>query len=193
MSAKSIQAPIGGINSFDSLDDMSEDEAVILDNWIPDSGFCRMRGGSSEFVDTAGVDVGTLVAFEYTGGDEFVCCVDGDIYEISTGVPVSIGTGFTIPRWQTVVFGEKLLLVNGVDDPQQWDGTALADIVWTSGVPTPTALVGVNVYQGRVFYWENASPIIYYAAAGSYAGVMESFVFYFFAQNGGIVVSVFKL
>jgi hypothetical protein len=192
VTAQSIQAPVGGINSFDSLDDMAADEAVILNNWIPDAGFCRMRGGKVPFIDTGGTDIGTLAQYEYSGGDLFICCVDDSILDITGGVSTSLGTGFTNPRWQNVVFSEKLLLVNGSNDPQQYDGTTLAAIDYTGSVGlTPSALVGLNVYQGRVFYWENASPVFWYAAAGAYAGALEPFDLSFVAKRGGVIVTTF--
>jgi hypothetical protein len=192
MTAKSIQAPTGGLNSFDSLDDMESDEAVFLNNWIPDSGMCRMRGGAEEFVDTGGSDIGTLVQYEYSGGNLFICAVDDKIMDITGGVASTLGTGFTNPRWQTVVFAEKLLLCNGSNDPQQYDGTTLAAIDFTGSTGlTPAALIGCTVYQGRVFYWENASPVFWYAAAASYAGALESFDLSFIAKRGGVIVTVF--
>jgi hypothetical protein len=192
MTAQSIQAPVGGINSFDSLDDMEADQAVILNNWIPDAGFCRMRGGKKPFVDTAGVDIGTLAQYQYSGGDLFICAVDDKILDITGGASTSLGSGFVSPRWQTVVFSEKMLFVNGVDDPQQYDGTTLGPIDFTGSTGlTASSLIGLNVYQGRVFYWENASPIFWYAAAGAYAGALEPFDLSFVAKRGGIITTVF--
>jgi hypothetical protein len=192
MSAVSVQAPVGGINSYDSLDDMDADQAVLLNNWVPDAGFCRMRGGAVVYADTGGATIGTLVEYEYSGGDLFICCVDDKIQDITAGSITELGTGFSNPRWQTVVFSEKLLLCNGSDAPQQYDGTTLAAIDFTGSTGlTASSLIGCNVYQGRVFYWENNSPVYWYAAAGAYAGALEPVDLSFIAKKGGVIVTVF--
>ncbi len=191
MSAKAIQAPVGGINSYDAIDDMSENEAVFLDNWIPDAGSCRMRGGSRVFADTGGTDIGTLVSFSYSGGNEFLCCVDDKILDITGGVVTSLGSGFGDSRWDTVVFSEKVLFANGIDAPQQWDGTTLAPINFTGGITSPEVVTGINVYQGRVYYWSNQSTLVYYGEAGGYAGNLGSFDLSFVAKRGGTVAKMF--
>lgn len=180
MSVKSVQAPIGGINRLASIDDTPESDAWILDNWIPDAGFCRLRGGS-EMVD---VDVGsgsieTIINY----GDQLLVATGGEI--IDTGIrstdPVSptqplttLGSGFLSNQWQQEVFNNKLLLVNGEDAPQVYDGTTLAAMTIDAAVPNPEDFVGVNAFKGRAIYWKDEAAF-WYAAAGGYQGVLTKF------------------
>lgn len=180
MSVKSIQAPIGGINRLASIDDMPSSDAYILDNWIPDAGDCKVRGGCKLLANFGSDAIGTLITY----GNTFIVCTDGDIRNSgfspsggglpSIGAPSDIGTGFTNDRWEWEVFNDKLLMVNGVDTPQQWDGTTLSAINFTSGLADPADLIGVGSFKGRAIYWKS-EPGFYYAEAGSYQGTMAYF------------------
>jgi hypothetical protein len=61
--AVSVQAPIGGWNTRDSLDDMKPEDAVQLDNWFPGLGSCAIRGGTSSYATGLGAAVKTLAEF----------------------------------------------------------------------------------------------------------------------------------
>ena len=180
MSAKSVQAPIGGLNRYDSIDDQPEYDAWVLDNWIPDSGYCRLRKGYAETEVDLGLDpIETIIEF----GDTLIVATGDSLIETGlsrsglTNPPFdkkTLGTGFRSAKWQWEVFNEKLLLVNGQDTPQQYDGTTLTPINFTSGINNPEELIGVSSFKGRAFYWKD-EPGYYYAEAGSYQGEMAYF------------------
>lgn len=182
MSVKSIQAPISGINRLVSIDDMSESEAWILDNWIPGAGDCRIRGGSAvTSIDFSGDSIGTIITY----GSQLIVAAGGILYDtgltpdhlINPPSPLDVlGSGFSNDAWQWEVFNNKLLLVNGVDAPQQYDGTTLSPIDFTGSDAglNPEEFIGVNSFKGRVIYWKK-EPSFYYAEAGSYAGVITEF------------------
>jgi hypothetical protein len=46
-----ITAPVGGLNYLASFELMQPTDARILDNWIPDTGFCRIRESGTEEAD----------------------------------------------------------------------------------------------------------------------------------------------
>jgi hypothetical protein len=48
----SMEAPTGGVNTRDSLDNMSPSDAITLDNWLPDVGAVRVRFGFNEHTDS---------------------------------------------------------------------------------------------------------------------------------------------
>ncbi len=63
--AVSIDAPIGGWNAFDSLDNMPANCAVILDNLIPRAGTVETRGGQVEYDDLGtGLPVETVASVD---------------------------------------------------------------------------------------------------------------------------------
>lgn len=179
MSVKSIQAPIGGVNRLASIDDMPESDAWILDNWIPDAGFCRLRGGT-EFCNIAGLPAGPIETLvEY--GDQLLVCVGGEIWDTgltpgspTSGSPTQLGTGFGSNKWETEVFNNVLILVNGVDAPQGYDGSTLAPLTIDGTVPNPEEFIGVNSFKGRAIYWKDEAAF-WYAEAGSYQGILSEF------------------
>jgi hypothetical protein len=181
MTVQSIQAPVGGINRFNSIDDMPAQDAYFLDNWIPDAGDCRLRGGSKLLANFGTVPIGTIIPY----GADLILTTGGEIVDSGfslsgpglpgIGTPVVLGTGFTEDRWQWNVFGDNLLMVNGADTPQQWNGTTLQAINFTSGITTPAELIGVGSFKGRSIYWKNTEAGFYYAEAASYQGTMAYF------------------
>lgn len=187
-----IPAPVGGWNARDALAQMQPTDAVQLDNWVPGNGIVRGRGGSVTVLDSLGDPVDTLIQFAAADGSNILVLGYGDtVAELTTfGSPPSVlGTGFTSARWQSAIFDNKLVLVNGADDPQVYDGLSLTPMTITSG-PTGTDLVGVVNFKGRAFYWENHSTSFWYAAAGSFQGVLVEFPFANFVQKGGYLVQI---
>jgi len=179
MTAKSVQAPTGGINRLASIDDMPEEDAYYLDNWIADAGFCRLRGGSKTLANFGANPLQTITPY----GDQLIIAIGGAIVDTgftpgtglpTVGSPTTLGSGFSVDRWQTKVVNGKLLLVNGTDTPQQYDGTTLSAITFTSGIADEEELIGVSSFKGRAFYWKSEAGF-YYAEAGSYQGAMSYF------------------
>lgn len=184
-----VEAPIGGWNARESLDNMAITDAVELINWIPDSGWLRGRKGCSDFVSSGmGTDdVETLAVYKAEGTSKFLAGTNGNIYDITSGTPSDLAGAFgafTNDRWQTVHFQDKLILLNGADAPKQFDGTTLTDLTVSSG-PTATDLVGGIVWRGRAIYWENASQSIWYATAGAYQGALSEYDLGGFVNKGG--------
>lgn len=50
-----LTAPVGGLNYLSSDEMMEPTDAKVLDNWIPDAGFCRVRESGEEEADLSGV------------------------------------------------------------------------------------------------------------------------------------------
>ena len=73
-----------------------------------------------------------------------------------------------------------MIFVNGTDAPQQYTGGIMQPAT-ISGTTTggtalnPNNLIGCTPYQGRVFYWEKQSQVLWYTALGAIAGVLTPF------------------
>ena len=67
-----LPAPTGGLNARDSLDMMSETDAIVMDNYYPSETKVCLRGGYRSYAlnntDTA---IETLMEFRHAG--EIVC------------------------------------------------------------------------------------------------------------------------
>lgn len=145
MGEQTIPAPVGGWNATDALASMAPTDAVDLINWVPGNGIVAGRGGSRSLL-SVGSSVDTLIPYDGiasgTASPKFLAAYNGHIYDISDfTTPVSLGSGFTSSAWQFASFDNKLVLVNGADDPQVYDGTTLTPMVITSlSPPTVGAL-----------------------------------------------------
>lgn len=186
----SVPSPGGGWNTRDSLDGMDPLDAVIFDNWFPDAGGgVNVRNGYVPFVTGMGMaPVETLALLNSGLINKFVAACGGGIYDISGASPTSIGVGFHNARWQTVAFLNRLHLVNGADNGQIYDGTTLADAVWT-GVATNT-LIGVWQHQQRLFFWQSNSTGFWYAPLNSITGALAFYDLAAFCPRGGKLIAM---
>lgn len=180
-SATSIPAPVGGLNDRDSIADMPQSDAVIMENWWPYPSYLGIRKGSANHVTGLPATVETLVEYlPTTGGSTLFAAAGTAIYNVTTAgaVGAAVQTGLSNARWEnaqiTTPGGSFLYLVNGVDKPRLWDGTA-----WTSvdGVSTPaitgvttTLLAHAQLFKNRLFFTEKNSMRLWYLPVNSIGG-----------------------
>lgn len=180
-SATSIPAPVGGLNDRDSIADMPQSDAVIMENWWPYPSYLGIRKGSANHVTGLPATVETLVEYlPTTGGSTLFAAAGTAIYNVTTSgaVGAAVQTGLSNARWEnaqiTTPGGSFLYLVNGVDKPRLWDGTA-----WTSvdGASTPaitgvttTLLAHAQLFKNRLFFTEKNSMRLWYLPVNSIGG-----------------------
>ncbi len=189
MTATTIPAPYGGWNARDAFSAMPPTDAVRLVNWIPRAGYVQSRGGFTLHATGLGGEVETLAA--YRGATEtLIAGASGELWDVTTGTPASLGSGFTSDRWQVANHSKKLVFVNGADAPQVFDGTALAAANFTGspGGFIPADMWGINSHKGRMFYWERGGQSFWYATAGAYQGVLAEFDMSSLLLTGGSLV-----
>jgi hypothetical protein len=198
-------APVRGWNARDGIANMEAGFAVTLDNWFPLTAEIRMRKGSAEHVTDimAGVDpaeVETLITYKpQSGAQSLWAWADDSIYNVTAagGVGAAAVTGLTNARWQVVNFktagGDFLIAVNGEDELQLYNGTVWASIDGAS-VPSitnvlTTDLIHAFIFKERAFYIEVDSLTLWYAAAGAFAGALNSFPIRSYIQSGGYLMA----
>ncbi len=189
-----VPAPVKGWNTRDSLDDMDPLDAVLLDNWFPDAGGVNIRSGYVQYVTGLGTEPVETLA-EFNSGtppaaniSRLLAACGGNIYDISSGSGVLLNGGYLSDRWQTCGFLSRMFLVNGLDNAQIYDGSALADAVWT-GVDTST-LVGVWLYQQRLFFWQANSSGFWYAPLNSITGALNFYDLGAFCPRGSSLIAM---
>lgn len=191
----SYLSPTGGWNVFSSLDNMAEGDAVILDNFFPETSYCRLRRGYTEFCATGETDpVQTL--FEYNGGaaSKLLAAAGGAIYDVTSGTASSLTTGKGSDIWSYTNYasaaGKFILAANdsGADKPIVYDGSTIANVVVT-GV-TDTELSQVHLYAERVFYVKRNTLEVWYTTAGAYQGALTKFDFGPICKRGGSIANV---
>lgn len=179
--SSSIPAPVGGLNDRDSIADMPKSDAVILENWWPYPSYIGVRKGSAAHVTGFAQPVETLAEYLPPSGNEKLFAVSGGaIYDATTAgaVGASMVSGLANSRFQwqgiTTPGGSFLYMVNGVDKPLLWDGSA-----WTAvdGASTPaitgvtsSTLAHVTLFKNRLFFVENNSLNLWYLPVNSIGG-----------------------
>lgn len=185
-----LPAPIKGWNTRDALDAMDPQDAVLLDNFFPDTTGVNVRNGSQSFATGMGVGpVATLANYAAGGTNKFIAGANGGFYDISSGgaVGAPLASGFASNEWQTESFLSRLFFCNGVDTAQVYDGTSFANVNFT-GV-TLSTLIGVIQYQQRLFFWQGNSTGFWFAPLNSISGALSFYDLSAFAPRGGNLIA----
>lgn len=136
MAVTSIPAPTGGWNARDALDAVPPTDAIELINLIPRAGSVEGRGGNVLMqAVVAAQPLDTLVNFTSAGANKLIGGINGVLYDLTTITgKTSLASGFTSSQWQTAMFANRLVLVNGSDAEQLYDGTSVTPAVVTRTV-----------------------------------------------------------
>jgi len=190
----SIPAPLGGLNSRDSLDAMPQTDAIVMSNWFPTVEKITTREGYSSFCTGIGTgDVETLVEHN-AGANRQLLAVgsNGTLYQIDSGTAVSKKTGLSNGRFQTTEFNGNTLFVNGADTPFAWNGSSASDLSITlSDGSTVSELKGVHVYKNRVYYFRGTDQNFYYSASvDTFQGNFTKFPLGLVGTFGGNLIQV---
>jgi hypothetical protein len=189
MPAVSVPSPTGGWNARDSRDKMEPTDAVKLINWVPRAGYCETRKGTAVHATGLGGSVESLIAYRGPGTSKLLGAANANIWDVTTaGAAVSIKAALSSNVWNYTHHSGVVVMCNGLDTPQVYNGTTIVDIVATG--PTVTTLWGVNNYKGRNFYWAKNSQSFWYAAANSYQGALTEFNLSRIAKQGGYIVQM---
>jgi len=188
-----LDAPIGGWNAFDSIDNMPATDAVVLDNLIPGAGTVESRQGFVTYVDTGEPgDVETIASVDLPGAEQkLLCAVNSKIIDVTDAEnPSELYSGSSNDRWHTNTFLSSggagvSIWCNGEDDAQIYNGTSFSPIVDTSSIGADFS--GSVNFKGRVYYWKEDSASFFYSQAGSFQGEIGEFSLSTFVQTGGTV------
>jgi hypothetical protein len=180
--------PTKGWNTRDALDAMDPADAIQLDNFFPDANGVVVRNGFVPYASGVGTSaVKTLAEYNAGSADKFLAAASGNIWDISTGTPSSLASGFTNDGWQTALFLSNLFFFNGVDTAQVYNGTTVANANFT-GVALDS-LYGCTIYQNRLYTWQQNSTGFWYALLNSISGALAFYDLSAFSPNGGNLVA----
>lgn len=195
----SYQAPIGGWNAISALADMKPTEAVWLDNWYPNPGYCEIRGGSSSHATGMTGTGKTLAVYNgITGTSKLFCATASGVYDVSSAGAVGASVAArTNGKHQWLNFGDGtnnyLIMCNGADKPIYYNGSTWLAVDGTTspaltGVTT-TNLVSPCIHKGRLMFIENSTLKFWYLAAGAAGGALTAFDLSGVAQKGGYLMA----
>jgi len=186
-----VPSPAGGLNTRDSESLMDPADAVIMENWFPGQGSVYTRKGFTEYATGLTGNVETLMEYNANTVRKFICANGTTLNDITNAASItSVGTGFTNARWQWVNFNSYLIMVNGADTPQTFDGTTLAASTISGSGLTVTQLDGINVHKNRVYVWDSNAQDVWYGATNAIGGTFTKFQLSRVAPFGGNLVSM---
>jgi len=164
----SIPAPVGGLNSRDSLDAMPPTDALVMSNFFPTVEKITTREGFTSFCTGIGSGNVESLVEHFAGANRQLLAVgaDGVLYQINTGTAVSRKTGLSNGRFQTTEFNGLTIFVNGEDTPFSWNGSSASNLSITlSDSVSAATLKGVTTYKNRLYYFTGVDQNFYYSAS----------------------------
>ena len=193
----SLPAPTGGWDAVNSLADMPEDRAVVLDNWVPYPDDVRVRRGSQPHATGLGSGVveSLLVYNGLTNAtSKMFAGANSRIYDVtSSGAASASVTGLSNNRWQSTNFTlsggtHYLWACNGADDPRAYNGSS-----WVtpsiSGI-TAADIINVNVHKNRLWFVLKDTMKAAYLNTDSFQGTATPFNLGSVLGKGGFLVSM---
>jgi len=198
-------APVGGLNDKDSIANMPETDALILDNWFPGTQSVSVRGGSIEKSIGLAATGETLLSYNGRSSKKLFAAADSVIYDVDSITPVSVVTGKSNARWDSINFGnngaEYLVCVNGEDLPLFYNGstwaqsdgvsyaTAMTDALSLLTAPIGHQFTQVNAWKNRLYFVEKNSMRCWYLGTQAIGGALAPLDFSGVAKLGGTLIA----
>lgn len=189
----SIPAPIEGWDAVSPIASMSPKRAVKMINWFPQPSWVEIRKGHIRHSDVGtGEPVETLAAYQGVSSQKLFAWSDGTIFDVTAEADgAAVVTGLANSRSQCINFattgGNYLYTVNGVDDPQYYDGSSWAVATITGGVSN---IIGVNAHKNRLWFTEDQSSDAWYLPVDSIQGAAVKFPLGGLWTSGGYLMAM---
>lgn len=204
-----LPAPIDGMNARDSLALMKPTDAINLENLIPTPTDVEMRRGWDAHATFTG-NPEAIIPYNGLGARKlFAGVVSGSVRSLfdvtgagAAGAAVVGGAGDTVQALTSTRFdytqvgtsgGSFLSLVNGADDPLEYDGATWSVTGTTSADCDIAHLFTVALYGGRLFYAEVNTFNVHYLAAGAKSGALTELPLGSLFKLGGSLNSLLTL
>lgn len=191
--SKTIQAPIGGINTRDSLAAMDPTDAIQLTNILPQQKGVLSRKGY--IIGTSGYSAPLESGVPYTFASTKLMLVGagGSVFsDNGSGTSTLLASGFNNNRWEGASVGANVVIVNGADAPQNFDGTNLTTPVFTGDLATygPSRIDGIHKHKSRLYMWDSRMGDFFYGDVNGIAGDFALFPLSLVSLTGGKLIEV---
>ncbi|WP_141339701.1 hypothetical protein [Bradyrhizobium sp. USDA 3458] len=190
---KTLRAPIGGWNARDALPAMKPEDAIQLDNFIPDTGGVKVREGYAAHATGLGGAIESLMEYNPPSGSPMLFAATSDkVWDCTTGSVSTMMTGLGNGRWQHTMFstaaGHYLVAANGVDLLKNYDGSTWSTPSITGVLSSD--IVNVAVHAQRLWLVPNNSLSVWYLDVSSIAGAATELPLGQFCKLGGYIVAM---
>ncbi len=183
-----LPPPVGGWNRRESLPLMGEQDAIVLDNFIPDTTALRLRGGYSTHatLQATATVIETLIPYPALNDNnaKLFAATPNKIWDVTAPVTASttaqVFTGLTNGRWQfdymVNTSGLYVAACNGADVPLLYDGSTWATCSVSAAGLTRTNLVSVHNHMNRLWFLEENSLNVWYLSTSAIQGTLTKFL-----------------
>lgn len=201
-SSYSMPAPVGGWNAVNSVAEMPETDANIMDNFFPEPQDVMVRKGQSNHVTGIGSQVESLMPYNTPSGTQTLFCAAGtSFYNVTSSGSVgsAVVTGLTNARWQSLNFTNSsgttyLCCFNGADSPRYWDNSSWITVTGGStpaitGITTSQIIDAIS-FKRRMYLVQVNSLKFWYLPVDSVGGAAQAFDIAGIADKGGYIMSI---
>lgn len=188
----SIPSPIGGINAISPIDTMAPTDAIVLENWFPETAKVTVRKGYAEHATGVGSGEVETVMVRHGSTEKLLAASATNIYDASSaGTASSLVGSKNSGRYQSVNFGGYLVMANGADTPMHYNGSTLANVSYTHASLTVSTIKQVQSFKGRLYFAANNDAKFYYLPTGSVVGgALSDFDLSQIASRGGVLTAI---
>jgi hypothetical protein len=208
INAASVPAPIGGLNSRDSVAAMPITDALILRNWFPFPYAVSMRKGWKEYVVglAPGATPSITMHSPKTGAPIPIVFSGGNVYKITVPgpAPAPSVSGMLNDYWQSVMFsnigGNYVYSVNGADNPLVFDGVTFTPVLFDATPPPvgfdisgvdPKLFIHVAIHQRRLWFVEKDSTQAWFLPVDRIGGIASPFPVGQLFKFGGFLMAIY--
>lgn len=193
-------APVKGWNTRDPLANMGSEYAVVLDNWLPNTGTVELRPGVVEHVTGFGASsIKGLLPWRGTSSQKLFASTDSGFYDVtSAGVVGSVvqarTNGYSIGINFSTTGQSYLVTVNGIDDLAYTNGitwTTLANFAITGGGTLLTKdIANINNFKRSLYFLKNRSLSFFYLPIDSITGIVSEYPLGALFSRGGYLMAM---
>ncbi len=194
--SKSLPAPVGGWNARDSIADMDEKDAVILENLFPSTTSVDLRGGHSQFATGLSAQVETVISYSGAATNKLFGIAGGSVYDGTAGGAVGAAalSGLANSRWQyvniTTPGGNFIEMCNGADSVYTFDGTTWTDQSASITGVTSSTLININLHKNRLWFVQKDTLKAWYLPVQSITGAASAYDLSAFCPHGGYLMAM---
>tara|TARA_Y100000401_G_scaffold104624_1_gene96590 strand:- start:918 stop:2441 length:1524 start_codon:yes stop_codon:yes gene_type:complete len=176
--SNAVPAPIGGLNTRDSVDLLPETDAIRLENFFPARSHVQVRNGYDDHVTGLPSTVQSLMVYNSGTTSTMFAASGTAVYDVTSAGSVgsAVITSLSNAQFQwvnmTTSGGSFLWICNGADAPRHWNGSAWATP--TLGSITAANVINVEVFKERLFLVLKDSLTYGYLPVNSVAGTVAS-------------------
>ena len=188
-----VPAPIGGLNTRDSLSLMPITDAIKMVNWVPQPTGLSARRGYVPITASYGNPVETTIPYVNGTTKILITAAGANIYTDDVdGTKTSIGSGFTNNKWFSAKIANNMVLVNGQDDPRNFDGASLSTPSITGDLATygEEKMNGIAKHKSRLFMWDSANGDFFYGGVNAVSGAFAKFQLSRVSNTGGNILEI---